>query len=166
MPVRLSVIDVHKDIKRAQAKLDRIARNKMQAELNKALRTATKDTRKVLKQAPLNALPRGGGGSKTPLNKWAARMPTIRIHLEGRTQGVHIRMSRRGHDLRSMNRGRLRRPVFYGAEAKAAGRKKVWVNQTVPSGWWEAATKKEGNHIVDQVTHVLGPAIEGEWRKP
>ena len=161
MPVGLVIKDVRRDIKRAQAKLDRIARNKMQAELNKALRTATKDTRKVLKQAPLKALPKGGG-----LNKWAARTPTIRIHLEGRAQGVHIKMSRRGHDLHAMNRGRLRRPVFYGDVAKAQGRKKVWVNQSVPAGWWEAATHTEGKRIVDQVADVLGPAIEGEWRKP
>lgn len=146
-------ITAMKDVQRAHAKIDRLAQNKMQAALNKSLRAATKDTRKALKQAPVDALPKRGG-----LNKWAARTPTVRIHIRGREQGVHIKMTKRGHDLRALNRGRARHPVF--------GNRKVWVTQTVQSGWWDAATNKEGPRIVNEVMDTLSAAIEKEWRTP
>lgn len=154
-------IKAGKDVQRTRRKLDRIATNKMQASLNKALRAATKETRKELKQAPLNALPKGGG-----LNKWAARTPTIRIQIKGRTQGVSIRLKRTGHDMAALNRGRLRHPVFYGDVARAQGRKRAWVTQPVPARWWDAAKAAQGPQIIDEVTATLKAAISKEWRTP
>lgn len=146
------IIKEIKGLKKATAKMDRIAQNKMQAAINKSLRHATKATRTELKKAPLMALPKKNG-----LNKWAARTPTVRIKLQGRATGVTIKMQRTGHDLKALNRGRARHPVF--------GNRKVWVTQQVRSGWWDAATKKDGPRIVREVEKGIFDAIQGEWDK-
>lgn len=161
MPAVSVVVKANRDYKRAQAKLDRIARRKLEAAITKGLRASTKDVRRKLKEAPLDALPKRGG-----LNRWVARTPTVRYRNVGNHQGVSIKITRRGHDLYALERGRLRHPVFYGDKARAQDRKRVWVNQSVPSGWWKRKKKAVEPEALRAIEKTISQAITSEWRKP
>lgn len=94
-------------------------------ELFKAIQRATRPLKDDVKQAALRDLPRRGG-----LNRAVASSKiTTRTRTGGRNVGVRIvAAGKTVRDLRSLDRGRLRHPVF--------GNREVWVNQAIRPGWF------------------------------
>lgn len=99
-------------------------------ELRKAMarniRIATLPARVAVRASAMETLPAGGG-----LNQWVAKATTRTSVLTGaKTAGVLIRVSRKGHDMKDIDKGTVRHPVF----AKK-GRRRVWVSQQVEPGF-------------------------------
>lgn len=108
-------------------------------ELKKAmyrnLRAATEPARKAVVAEERAVLPKRGG-----LNEWVAETKVGHRTLIGaRTAGITLVQSRKGrtrpHDLRKMNEGHLRHPVY--ADPSKSRRQWTWVEQDIPSGWWD-----------------------------
>lgn len=108
-----------------------------QLELKRAmyrnLRAATLPAREAVQASERAALPKRGG-----LNEWVASTPVSHRTLIGpKTAGVRIVQSKKGrakpHDLKKANdTGVIRHPVY-----RRPGRKQAWVDQTIPSGWFD-----------------------------
>jgi len=96
----------------------------------KAIRTATLPARQAVKRELLDVMPKEGG-----LNEFLASSSIRSAVLTGpKTAGVVIRGSKRGHDLKTINRtGRVRHPVFRSSRYPNP----PWATTDVPSGWWE-----------------------------
>lgn len=117
------------DLARMQRELARIARRDLNRELVTAAARATKDVRPAFAAAALAALPRRGG-----LNAWVASRLTARARARAMGSGVNARVTvtRAGADIRALNQGRARHPV-YGHD--------VWVNQPVAAGWLDEVAR-------------------------
>lgn len=93
-----------------------------------AIRLATIPAKEAVRGELRDVMPKSGG-----LNEWLAKSSVTSSVLTGpKTAGVVVRGSRRGHDLRSINRtGKVRHPVY--------GNRKEWTETDVPADWWEKA---------------------------
>jgi hypothetical protein len=101
-----------------------------EVELRKAMyrniRLATLPARAAVRASAMETLPKSGG-----LNAWVAKATTRTTILTGaRTAGVAIRVTKRGHDMKDVDAGVVRHPVF-----ARSGRPRTWVSQSVPSGF-------------------------------
>lgn len=105
-----------------------------------AIRAATVPVREAVRAELRSVMPKHGG-----LNEWLASSSITSSVLTGaRTAGIVVRGSKRGHDLRAVNRtGQVRHPVF--------GDRKAWTTTTVPQGWWE--------HALDPFGPAVGAAL-------
>ena len=145
-------VDYERALKAHQKKLSRTMQNQLKSATSKAARTATKKTRTRIRDAARDDLPKGGG-----LNKWAARMPTISVRLYGRQTGVRIRLSRKGADMKGLNRGIARHPVF--------GNRKVWRNTRVAVRWFDRAVQRDKKRLMKELTTAISTAAKTAWRK-
>lgn len=143
-----------KAMKAEQKKLERIQRSTIRNAMRKAARQSTKETRRKIRDSARDSLPHRGG-----LDKWAARMPTVSVRDSGRMQGVRIRLARPGADMRALNRGVARHPVF--------GNKKVWRNTYFrdEARWFERAVEADRPRLVKELTEAIDGAIKVAWRK-
>lgn len=119
----------------------------MRNALNKELRTRTKPLIKQTRQAARNALPSRGG-----LANSIARAPQRIVVRTGRTQGdagVRIVVGASKSGARGANRGVVRHPVF----AREGG-DRVWVEQKVPSGWFDETLLREGPAVVERAAET------------
>lgn len=138
----------------AKKKADLVAAGKIKNELRKQIRATTKATRYKIRDAAKADLPKEGG-----LNKWAARVPSASVHTQGKRQGVRLRLTRRGADMRALNRGVARHPVF--------GNKKVWRNTYFKdkARWFDRAAEADKPRLVKEMQDGIAAAIEAHWRK-
>lgn len=115
-------------------------------ELLAGLNRVTKGTREDMKASIPASLPSRGG-----LASLVHREANLRTSAKGgRYAGVTIFANRRGgRDLRRLNQGRLRHPVF--------GNRGVWVNQTagVEAGFLDEAFENDKPEITRGITRVL-----------
>lgn len=89
------------------------------------IRAATLPARQAVQAEERSVLPRRGG-----FNEWiASARPSHSTLIGPRSAGVVIRQRRKGHDFYSLNRGRLRHPLY--------GNREHWYDQTIPAGWFE-----------------------------
>lgn len=98
----------------------RVSDKRFKRELAKAVRDAARPAGEVVRAAYAARLPRSGG--------LAARIAASAVSARTTTTGAHIgaRVTLRNqHSLRSIERGRLRHPVF--------GNREVWVSQPIPA---------------------------------
>jgi hypothetical protein len=95
-----------------------------------AMTVATRGARDAVKAEYRATMPKSGG-----LNEWLAKSSIRSAVLTGpKTAGVVIRASKRGHDLRSINRtGKVRHPTF-GHRGKGQ-----WKETSVPDHTFEHA---------------------------
>jgi hypothetical protein len=120
---------------------DRELRKRMLA----GLREAGKPLARAAEDAARANLPRGGG-----LNEWVAGSKfAIRTKTTGKSAGIRVVATKRGHDLVGMNAGVVRHPVFG-----------IWRPATPPTrirpGWWQDAI--EGH--ADQTREALGEVLD------
>lgn len=115
----------------------------LRKELFRGFNRATKPLKEAAKDAARRELPKRGG-----LNEWAAssRMAT-RTRTSGQNVGVRIVSTKKGHDLRSLNRGRLRHPLF--------GNRRFWFNQPVKTWWFDDAMKGKAGAVRKELVVVL-----------
>lgn len=115
----------------ALAKDLRAAGNKeMTKELRKGCQRAVRPLKEAARQGALDELPSSGGlAAEVAASTFTGRVSLLgrdpRITLEGKGL-VNDKGGR--HDLRAMDRGRLRHPVY--------GRRGRWVTQLIHPGWF------------------------------
>lgn len=108
-----------------------------------AITLATRPARDAVKAEYRASMPKTGG-----LNEWLAKSSINSAVLTGpKTAGVVIRASKRGHDLRSINRtGKVRHPTRKGPGFKQADRS-AWRETSVP------------DHTFEHALEPFGPAV-------
>lgn len=107
-----------------------------------AIRTATLPARTRVRQVLAETMPKAGRA-----NVWLASSTVSTSILTGpRTAGVVVRARKpgagikgTGHDLRRVNQGFLRHPLF--------GNPEHWYDTRVPAGWWEDTLKALGPQV-------------------
>lgn len=101
-----------------------IGDRELKRELFRGINRAVKPLKDEAAKGALQTLPRRGG--------LAAKVAKVRVRVETRTgastAGVQLRGTVAGMNLRAIDRGQLRHPVF--------GNREVWTVQSVPAGWW------------------------------
>lgn len=127
----------------------------VQRELHRSLNRATKPMRATAKRRAEEILPHRGG--------LARRVASARMQTRLRTKGNETQVSVRATSqlsLRSIDRGRLRHPVF--------GNRNVWVNQPVTRGWWTDSMKKHAPDVrrelvksLDDIHRKLNSPVSG-----
>lgn len=122
--------------------LKAVGEKDLRRELFRGIQRAAKPLKAAARQAALDELPAAGGlaervaGSKFSVRTRAGRDPSVRVVGAGDL------------DLRSLNRGRLRHPVY--------GHRSRWVDQAVPPGWFDNAMERTADGAVrDEVLHAI-----------
>lgn len=124
-------------------------RKEMNAELRKAAKPLIQDTR----SAALQTLPKRGG-----LAALVAREPQrVQIRTGTKTAGMRIVVGRRRGGAQATNRGQVRHPVF--------GNSKAYVNQQVPSGWFDDTLAGSGPKVRPYVEAALNHVAQEIARK-
>ena len=131
-----SIIALRKELRAAG---DKAAVSALRKGLNSALKPIQVE---VNKQAD-KVLPAGGGLAKRVTTaRWTTkvrggRRPAVKGEMSQRKKGKSrvTRRSVKGRlDLRSLNAGRLRHPVY--------GNRRAWVSQRVSKGWFDKGARK------------------------
>lgn len=114
-------------------------------ELYAGLNRATKPVREDMKASIGPSLPSRGGLAALVMAK--ASLTTSAT--SGRNAGVRIRARHKDYDLKRLNQGRLRHPVF--------GNRRVWVQQTagINPGFLDDSFEKQKPEIARGVLRVL-----------
>lgn len=117
----------------------------LRKELYAGLNRVTKPVREDMKASIGPSLPSRGGLAALVMAK--ASLTTSAV--AGRNAGVRIKARHRSYDLKRLNEGRLRHPVF--------GNRGVWVEQTegVNPGFLDEAFEKSKPEIARGVQRVL-----------
>jgi hypothetical protein len=117
---------------------DRELRKRMLA----GLREAGKPMARAAQDAARAKLPRGGG-----LNEWVAGSKfAIRTKTTGKSAGIRVVATKRGHDLVAMNEGLVRHPVFGGPG---------WSVTHVRPHWWQDAIETHADDTREALGEVL-----------
>lgn len=132
------------DLERIGKALKEVGDKQLRRDLLKAIRDATKPTREEVRQSALANLPKRGGLA----DQIAASKLSTRTRLSGRRVGVRIE-ARNAHDIRSLDRGRLRHPLF--------GNRDHWFQQFVLKGWFSSPLLASGKSV--------RVALEGEMAR-
>lgn len=131
--------------------LKHAGRTDLRKELNAGMRRGAKPLVAKTRAEALKRLPRRGG-----LAAQVAKEPQRVQVRTGRTPGVRLVVGRRNGGARSANRGQIRHPVF--------GNRDVWVNQSVPPGWFDEPIKKEAPAIRRELEKALHDVAESVVR--
>lgn len=112
-------------------------------ELVRTLKAETKPLRADIKKSGLDNLPQRGG-----LNRWASStLPSATVRDSGSRVGVRIRKAKKGHDIRSLNRGRLRHPVF--------GHRDRWVQQDITPGFFDKPIPEHEDALRERLLEAI-----------
>lgn len=142
MPADLR-IEGTEQLERVARRLKDLGDGELRKELYRAIQRATKPLKAKAKDAALRDLPQRGG-----LNKWVASSKfSTRTRGGGRNPGVKIVAKKGTHDLRALDRGRLRHPVY--------GNRRVWVNQSVKPGWFSKSMEDGAPDVRRELLGVL-----------
>lgn len=106
----------------------------LRKELYRGINRATTPLKNAAKDAARSELPKRGG-----LNEFVASARLSTSSRGGNNPGVRITARKAGHDVRAIDRGRVRHPVF--------GNRGVWVNQQIKPGWF-TKTLEDGAPVV------------------
>ncbi len=136
--------------------------------LTKRVRPMAAPVRAALRASALATLPSRGG-----LASLVAREPiTVSVRRGTATAGVSIREGRHRRDVRSMDYGILRHPVY----AKQGQRRRdstktgekgwAWVQQSVPQGHWSnviygPVTDEFEDHVLEAVDDAIAEVVRG-----
>lgn len=101
----------------------------LRKELAKRIRDEAKPLRAKAKANARATLPQRGGLAR----RVAASRMSVSV-TTGRVVGVKI-VGRNGYDIRNMDRGQVRKPLF--------GDRSRWYQQRVPEGWFSDAIERE-----------------------
>ena len=146
-------------IKAVKGDMDKVAKTlkaagtkEMRTRLRKIMATETKPLRQKIKQSAKDTLPSKGG-----LNKWAAVTPAQNTDFREKSAGVRIRMSKKGHDLAALNRGRLRHPLF--------GNRKFWYQQSIAEGFFTKPIEEDGDALKARIAEAIDAYVKELERK-
>lgn len=117
----------------------------LRRELNAGLNRVTKSVREDMKASIGPSLPSRGGLAALVMAKVSLTTGAV----AGKNAGVRIRARHKSYDLKRLNEGRLRHPVF--------GNRSVWVEQTagVHGGFLDEAFDKHKAEVARGIQRVL-----------
>lgn len=113
----------------------------LRKELMRGIQRSARPLRAAVKEAALRELPSGGG-----LNRFVADSKVSVRTRSGRNAGIRLVGTKSGHDLKAIDRGKVRHPVFG---------KSVWVDQSVDPGWWSQTLADHSDDIRAEIVNVL-----------
>lgn len=123
-------------------RLKEIGDNDLRKEMLAGIRRAAKPMTQAAKERAESDLPKAGG-----LNEVVAKSKfSTRTRTAGRTPGVRV-VASNPHDVQSIDRGRLRHPVF--------GNREVWVTQKITPGWFTDAMNSHADEVRREMLRVL-----------
>ena len=140
------IVSGAEDYRKQARKLDDIGTRKLKAAIRREVTQATKPTRVAIKNAARADLPKKG-----KLNRWAAVTPSAKTRFSGKDSGVTVSMRKKGHDLRALNRGRLRHPLF--------GNRNFWFNQDVKPGFFTDTIAADADGIRKRVFDAIDDTV-------
>lgn len=146
MPVDVQVVGADQ-LGAIADELKRTGNTELRRDLYRGIQRSTKPLRQDVQQAARDKLPRRG-----KLNEWVAESKFSTRTRGGKNPGVRITSGKRGHDMRAIDRGRLRHPVF--------GNKKVWVTQQVTPGWFSQTLADGAPAVRRELVKVLEDVAE------
>lgn len=142
MPVELR-IEGARNLEKLSKKLKAAGDATLRKELYAGINRATKPAKTAIKEAARRELPKKGG-----LNEFIAKSSvTTRTRGGGKNPGVQIVAKKKGHDIRAIDRGRLRHPVW--------GNRRVWVTQQIKPGFFTDTIGAQINDLRRAVIKVL-----------
>jgi len=147
-----SIKAVKGDWDKASKALKDAGTKEMRTAVRKAVSEATKPTRKKIKQATIDTLPHKGG-----LNRFAARTPSANTDFRADRASIKITMTRKGHDLKSMDAGKVRHPHPRS--------RKFWYTETVRGGFFTDTIKADGAEIKARIQADLSKYMDELERK-
>lgn len=125
------------NLERLAARLKEAGRKDLRKELLASIRKATKPVVQDVRASALDTLPSRGGLAALIA---ASRLGT-QTRLSGKRVGVKLKASN-AHDIKGMDQGRLRHPLF--------GRKH-WYLQSVPAGWFSQPIEESAPEIRSEI---------------
>ena len=147
-----SIKAVRGDLNKVTKALKAAGTKEMRTRLRKIMAEETKPLRKAIKQSAIDTLPTKGG-----LNKWAASTPSQNTDFREKSAGVRIRMSKKGHDLAALNRGRLRHPLF--------GNREHWYTQSIAPGFFTKPIEEGGDALKQRIQAAIEKYMDELERK-
>lgn len=151
MPDELVSLTGREGIHRVYRDLKEAGEKDLQRELTKSIRLATKPAKDAAKASALAVLPHRGGLARLI----ASSRVTNLVKKGSRSAGVQIKAAS-GHDIKSMDEGRLRHLTFGH---------KPWVQQAVTPGWFTtpiAALAPDITKSIDEALAVTAAKIAGK----
>jgi hypothetical protein len=136
-----------RDFQRVQRKMEEAATRGIKSEIRKIVTEETKPVRKAIKQSALDSLPQSGG-----LNRWAAITPQGKTDFRPKYAGIKIRAEKRGHDLKSLNKGRLRHPLF--------GNRGHWYQQDIAPGFFDRPIQADAADLKNRIKGAIDALFE------
>lgn len=118
--------------------LRQVGDKELRRELFASLQRATKPTREKVRESLASDLPQRGGLAAT----MAASRLSTRSRAGGKNPAVRIE-AKAPHDLRSMDKGRLRHPIY--------GSRKKWVTQAIQPGVFSKPIEDDAPQIRDEI---------------
>lgn len=141
MPVDLRISGVDQ-LEAVARRIKEAGDKELRRELLRGINRALKPAKAEVQRAALADLPKRGG-----LNQLVASSKIgSRTRTAGRDPAVFLTGTKSGHDLRSIDRGRLRHPVF-GTD--------TWVDQDIKPGWWSQTLAGQVPSIRREVVNAL-----------
>lgn len=148
----LEIQQVRGDWQRASRKLRDAGKGEFKRNLRKLIVTETLSLRKDIKQAALDKLPQGGG-----LNRWAAVLPAAVLDLRAGSESVRIVDRKSGHDLKALDDGQVRHPVY--------GNRKAWARQQIAPGFFTDTVQEKAPEVVARVEAGMIRYADKMWRQ-
>lgn len=130
------------DLARLGKRLRDAGRGDLRKRILRSMRAETKPVIPEIRENASTQLPRRGGLADLIAH---SRMG-VRTRLSSRSVGVRV-VATSPHDIRSLNAGRLRHPVF--------GDEDTWVQQSVDPGWFDKPLQKRAPGIRRAITQAL-----------
>ena len=130
-------------LRRLAARLQDTGDRELRLALLRKLRSAAKPVVPKIHAHAGEILPRRGGFAA----KIAAEPITVRTRLSAKAVNVKIRSVRSNRQLRDMDRGRLRHPVF--------GNRAVWVQQAIAPGWFTQRIRDDLPRIHGEIQYAV-----------
>lgn len=150
-------------LERLGQELKTLGDKQFRSEIYRGLSRAVKPLREIAKRTPhlIPGLPKRGGLADTVAKGLRGRggIKTRRA-LTGRNVGITISATSSGHEIRAMERGRLRHPVF-GRQRRAGGKVRgIWVNQQVTPGFWSKPMTEKAPQAREEITREIDSAFK------
>ena len=102
----------------------------LKKELSQGIRQAMEPVKSAVRQSALDTLPQRGG--------LARRVAKTQLRTARSARGIRL-VGKSSDSIRRMNAGTVRHPVF--------GNRDVWVDQKIPSGWWDRPTQASAARV-------------------
>ncbi|HWU31444.1 MAG TPA: hypothetical protein VN108_01150 [Marmoricola sp.] len=132
-----------------QRKMEKAARGEVKTQLRKALVNESKPLRREIVAAEKEYLPKG-------MQKKYVPMPALTFAVKGDVIEVGLRQRKTGSDMKSLNRGIIRHPLF--------GNKKFWFVKNINPGMWDIPLQVLGPRAIDAADRTIAAWAEGEFR--